>query len=126
MPVPVKPAIDPEMLAENARSSGALQNASFASFIARLEKKKRASAYSIPAQFLMERNAALLLGGQPLYLQTDTHWRPETMEAVAQALAKSLTASGAVAGISERLTRGPQRFGCSTRKSPASAISRRC
>jgi len=101
MPVPVKPAIDPEMLAEKARSGGALQNASYASFIARLEKE--GVRVFDPAPLMVERKRAL--GGQPLYLQTDTHWRPETMEAVAQALAKS--PSGAVAGLSEASSGSP-------------------
>jgi hypothetical protein len=103
MPVPVKPAIDGEMLAEKAKSGGALQNASFASFIERLGKE--GVRVFDPTELLMERKRAL--GGQPLYLQTDTHWRPETMEAVAQGLAKS--AAGRLSGLSEAGSRPPPR-----------------
>jgi hypothetical protein len=96
MPVPVKPGIDAEMLAGKATSGGALQNASFASFIERLGIE--GVPVFDPTPLLMERKRAR--GGQPLYLQTDTHWRPETMESVAQALAKSLNARGPLAGLS--------------------------
>jgi SGNH hydrolase-like domain, acetyltransferase AlgX len=97
LPVPVKPSIDGEMLAKDATNGGALQNASFAAFVERLGKEGVGIFDS--SHLLMERKRSL--GGQPLYLQTDTHWRPETMEAVAQALASVLTAPGALAGISD-------------------------
>ena len=96
VPVPVKPAIDPEMLAEKAKGGGAFQNASFGSFLERLEK---AGVHVFdPSQFLAARKQSL--AGQPLYLQTDTHWRPETMESVAQELAKALNAPGAAPALS--------------------------
>jgi len=83
MPVPGKPTVDGEMLAAGARQSEPLQNASFADFKARLEK---ASVRVFdPAPLLMERKAAA--SGAPLYLETDTHWQPETMEYVAGKLA---------------------------------------
>jgi hypothetical protein len=84
MPVPVKPTIDSEMLSGKTNAGGALQNASFAGFIERLAKE--GVHVFDPTELLMQRKRAL--GGQPLYLQTDTHWRPETMEAVVQGLAK--------------------------------------
>jgi len=90
VPVPVKPAIDGEMLAEKGKSGDAPQNASFTSFIERLGKED--VRVFDPTKLLLERKHAL--GGQPLYLQTDTHWRPETMEAVAQEFAKSSVGSG--------------------------------
>ncbi len=95
MPVPVKPSIDPEMLAEKVVNGAALQNASFASFIERLGREG-VRGFD-PSELLMERKRAL--GGHPLYLQTDTHWRPETMEAVAKGLAQS--AAGAVPGLAD-------------------------
>jgi alginate O-acetyltransferase complex protein AlgJ len=95
MPVPVKPSVDPEMLADQVKNGAVLQNASFANFIDRLGNA--GVRVFDPSELLIERKHAL--GGQPLYLQTDTHWRPETMEAVAEGLAKS--ASGAVTGLSD-------------------------
>jgi alginate O-acetyltransferase complex protein AlgJ len=83
MPVPAKPTVDGEMLAARARQSEPLQNASFADFKARLQRD--GVRVFDPAPLLMERKAAT--SGAPLYLETDTHWRPETMEFVAGKLA---------------------------------------
>jgi len=80
MPVPVKPTLEGQMLANSARLGTPLQNAGFAEFKARL------SAAGVrcfdPSTMLAERN-----GTSPLYLEADTHWRPQTMETVAQQLA---------------------------------------
>jgi SGNH hydrolase-like domain, acetyltransferase AlgX len=87
LPVPVKPSIEGEMLgapnASRARSGPPLSNSSFNEFKARLEREK--VRVFDPALFLMERRR-----NGPLYLETDTHWRPETMEFVAQQLADFL------------------------------------
>ena len=83
MPVPGKPTVDGEMLAKGARQNEPLQNASFADFKARLQRE--GVRVFDPAPLLMERKAAAC--GAPLYLETDTHWRPETMEFVAGKLA---------------------------------------
>jgi alginate O-acetyltransferase complex protein AlgJ len=88
MPVPVKPGMDGEMLSAGARNLGMLQNSSFAEFKSRLEKG--GVRVFDPAPLLRARKAAG--GGAPLYLETDTHWRPETMEFVAQELAAFLHA----------------------------------
>jgi hypothetical protein len=87
LPVSVKPSVEGEMLAvskgNRAEASGALPNPSFNEFKARLEREK-VRAFD-PAPFLMERRR-----NGPLYLETDTHWRPDTMEFVAQRLADFL------------------------------------
>jgi hypothetical protein len=83
MPVPGKPTVDGEMLTAGARQSEPLQNASFADFKTRLQRE--GVRVFDPAPLLMERKAAA--SGAPLYLETDTHWRPETMEFVAGKLA---------------------------------------
>jgi hypothetical protein len=79
----VKPCIDGAMLSEQAKHDGVLQNASFSDFKARLERE--GVRVFDPAPLLIERRAAAR--GAPLYLETDTHWGPETMEFVAQRLA---------------------------------------
>ncbi|MBV9490408.1 MAG: hypothetical protein JO069_11905 [Verrucomicrobia bacterium] len=91
MPVPVKPCIDGEMLALSPRQDGALQNGSFEDFKARLG----ADGVRVfdPGPLLRAHKNAL--GGAPLFLETDTHWRPETMEFVAGQLAAFLNASTA-------------------------------
>jgi alginate O-acetyltransferase complex protein AlgJ len=92
LPVPVKPSIEGEMLrapnASLAQTAFPLSNSSFNEFKARLERQK--VRVFDPAPFLMERGR-----GGPFYLETDTHWRPETMEFVAQKLADFLELSPA-------------------------------
>ncbi|MBV9998042.1 MAG: hypothetical protein JO015_02910 [Verrucomicrobia bacterium] len=95
MPVPVEPCVDGEMLALNLRqeNAGALQNGSFEDFKARLGAE--GVRVFDPGPLLRARKHAL--GGAPLFLETDTHWRPETMEFVAGQLAAFLNASPATA-----------------------------
>jgi hypothetical protein len=103
LPVLVKPSIEGEMLAvsnaSRAQAGGALPNPSFNEFKARLEREK--VRVFDPAPLLMERGR-----NGPLYLETDTHWRPETMEFVAQRLADFLqlpaTAGSTLPSIIER------------------------
>src|SRR5881227_1238999 len=87
LPVSVKPSTEGEMLAvsnaNRTQASGALPNPSFNEFKARLEREK--VRLFDPEPFLMERGK-----NGPLYLETDTHWRPQTMEFVAQRLADFL------------------------------------
>jgi len=87
LPVSVKPSLEGVMLAESkanrAEARGALPNPSFDEFKVRLEREKVRVFDPVP--FLLERGK-----NSPLYLETDTHWRPETMEFVAQKLADFL------------------------------------
>jgi alginate O-acetyltransferase complex protein AlgJ len=87
LPVSVKPSVEGEMLAvsnaNRTQASGALPNPSFNEFKARLEREK--VRLFDPAPFLMERGR-----NGHRYLETDTHWRPETMELVAERLADFL------------------------------------
>ena len=87
LPVWVKPSVEGEMLAvSNANRTEArsgLPNPSFDEFIARL-KQEKVRVFD-PAPSLMERGT-----NRPLYLETDTHWRPATMEFVAERLADFL------------------------------------
>ena len=84
MPTPVKPAVDGERLAGGggrgaARVAG---NASYRTFVAGL--RSRGVAVFDLLDELRARKDALR---RPLYLATDTHWRPETMEFAADRLA---------------------------------------
>jgi alginate O-acetyltransferase complex protein AlgJ len=87
VPVWVKPSVEGELLAvsktNRAEARGGLPNPSFNEFKARLEREK--VRLFDPAPSLMERGRS-----RPLYLDTDTHWRPETMEFVAERLADFL------------------------------------
>jgi hypothetical protein len=97
LPVWVKPSVEGEMLAvsnaNRAEARGALPNPSFNEFKTRLEREK--VRLFDPAPSLMERGR-----NRPLYLDTDTHWRPETMEFVAERLADFLQLPPASASTS--------------------------
>ena len=84
MPIPMKPGVETDKLSARAKSeSGVFQNASFGDFKARLEK---AGVRVFDSSALLAQRK-LAVGNAPLYLETDTHWRPETMEFVAKNLA---------------------------------------
>lgn len=81
MPTPVKPAIHPERLVSRpAGTDAALHNASYAGFV---EDLRREGILVFDPSDTMA--GARHEGAQ--YLATDTHWRPEAMEAVAEQLA---------------------------------------
>ena len=97
LPVSVKPSVEGEMLAvsnaNRTQASSALPNPSFNEFKARLEREK--VRVFDPARFLMERGR-----NGHRYLETDTHWRPETMELVAERLADFLQLPAAAGSTS--------------------------
>jgi SGNH hydrolase-like domain, acetyltransferase AlgX len=85
MPTPIKPTIHPEMLAlRYGGTDGALQNPSYRALIEDLTRE--GVLVFDPSESLM---ASRRTG--PQYLATDTHWRPESMEAVAELLARFIT-----------------------------------
>ena len=89
MPTPVKPGVHPEKLAAGVGEDRVLQNRSFAEFVADL---RRAGVFVFdPGEHLTAAPAA-----DPQYLRTDTHWLPETMEAVVEQLAVFVEANGAL------------------------------
>ncbi len=80
MPTPLKPGVHPEMLARRyADATDALQNPSYRAFVDDL--RRDGVLVFDPSEAL----AAARRSG-PQYLATDTHWRPETMEEVAELL----------------------------------------
>jgi alginate O-acetyltransferase complex protein AlgJ len=85
VPAPAKATIYPEMLAAGAGALAPLRNPSFEPFMAEM----RAAGVLVfdPAPVLLEEKAR---GGEPLYLATDTHWRPRAVELVAARLAEFL------------------------------------
>jgi SGNH hydrolase-like domain, acetyltransferase AlgX len=99
IPAPVKPCIDGAMLSEQVKHQGVLQNASFSEFKARLERE--GVHVFDPAPLMMEREGAA--GDAPSYLETDTHWRPETMEFVAQRLAALINVLAPERGMPSRV-----------------------
>lgn len=99
VPIPVKPSIDGEMLAPGPSPSQPFENASFPQFRARLES---AGIRVFDPEPLLSQQTS------PSYLAADTHWRPETMELIAQQLAARLGTSGSAAPfqISEKKIKG--------------------
>jgi alginate O-acetyltransferase complex protein AlgJ len=90
MPVPMKPGIDANKLSARAEDNAPLHNASFTEFKARLENA--GVRVFDPGPSLIQRKA--VLREAPIYLESDTHWRPETMEFVAEKLSFIITPSG--------------------------------
>ncbi|MFL6568993.1 MAG: alginate O-acetyltransferase AlgX-related protein [Chthoniobacterales bacterium] len=82
LPIPTKATIQGEKLSARVLPNESLQNASFTEF----QNKLTAASVRLfdPTTALMQRKSA------PVYLDTDTHWRPVTMQFVAQNLAASL------------------------------------
>ena len=95
MPTPVKAAVHPEMLARRySDGAGVLQNQSYPAFIEDLER--RAVLVFDPSQAV-----AAGRGTGALYLATDTHWRPETMEVMAGLLADFVLAHVALPALAD-------------------------
>jgi alginate O-acetyltransferase complex protein AlgJ len=85
VPTPMKPGVHPEMLS-GSEADGVLQNPSFRQFV---DDVRRAGVLVFdPGVRLPSMRSA-----EPLYLATDTHWLPETMESAAETVA-AFTASG--------------------------------
>ena len=81
MPTPIKASLHPEFFSSGSYHPP-LQNKSWENFLARIEN----------AGILLFDPAPVLHGyqkqiGGPVFLETDTHWRPEAMEAIAEELA---------------------------------------
>ena len=90
MPTPLKPGVHPEMLARRyAGTTNVLQNASYRSFVDDL-RRDNVLVFD-PSEMLTTAR-----DGGPQYLMADTHWRPETMEAVAERLGGFIAGRGAL------------------------------
>jgi alginate O-acetyltransferase complex protein AlgJ len=90
VPIPMKPGVESDKLSARTVQNLVLQNASFSEFKTRLQKA--GVRVFDPASLLAERKT--VAANAPLYLQTDTHWRPETMESVAENLAAYIRTLG--------------------------------
>jgi alginate O-acetyltransferase complex protein AlgJ len=82
VPAPAKPSIHPERLAASYNvQGGALHNQSYHALLRDL--RQHGVLVFDPSAELTRLRAS----GAPAYLATDTHWRPEAMQKVAEALA---------------------------------------
>ena len=90
VPIPMKPGVEADKLSDRAKQNTVLQNASFSEF--KTQMQKAVVRLFDPVASFAERTS--VAASTPLYLQTDTHWRPETMEFVAEKLASFIQPSG--------------------------------
>jgi alginate O-acetyltransferase complex protein AlgJ len=100
VPIPMKPGVEPLRLSARAQPSRILQNPSFSEFKTRLEKN---------GVRVFDPATVLASGDAPLFLETDTHWRPETMELVAEKLAAfigEMPSSATTTPVSNRTING--------------------
>lgn len=89
MPVPTKPTLHAAELHAPVPNVGAYQNPSFDFLLRRLQE---AGVRVFDCAPILETYRHTT--GRPAYLAGDTHWRPEAMQAVAQALATEISALG--------------------------------
>ena len=90
MPTPVKPTTHPDQFSGRfGLGAGPVQNPSHARFLADLEREG-VRVFDPTSAIAAQRRET----GAPQYLETDTHWRPETVELVAEQLAEYISQSG--------------------------------
>jgi alginate O-acetyltransferase complex protein AlgJ len=94
VPTPVKPGVHPEKLSRRpgADGAGVFQNPSYREFLASLGRD-RVLVFDPSETLAAERRIS------PQYLDSDTHWRPEAMEAVAAGLARFIEANVDLPGL---------------------------
>lgn len=100
VPIPMKPGVEADKLSTRSKQTIVLQNASFSEFKTRLQKA--GVRVFDPASVLNERKA--VARNSSLFLETDTHWRPETMEFVADNLAAFIQTTGFTAQTSFQIS----------------------
>jgi len=82
VPVPAKASIYPEMIGSAGDIAAPVRNPSFAALVDELARDG-VMVFDPAPSLLAEKSR----GGEPLYLATDTHWRPRAVEVVAERLA---------------------------------------
>lgn len=82
VPTPVKPSADPRRVGAGGFESEPVMNRSYRRYVRELERAG-VTVFDVSRTLSALRRE----GAGPLYLATDTHWRPETMRRVASELA---------------------------------------
>lgn len=80
LPIPVKAGVIPEKLSPKFKAQGILHNSSWNKFLFRLKE----------SNIRIEGVDNILSHDEPTFLKTDTHWRWDAMDAVAQQLSVEL------------------------------------
>jgi alginate O-acetyltransferase complex protein AlgJ len=106
MPTPVKAVIRPDAFSGRyGEPASPVQNSSFPAFLERLESTGVWVFDPTSVLLAAERES----GDSSAYLATDTHWRPQAMAAVAEALAREVEQRGDLSDRRKtRFTRGVQ------------------
>ena len=87
LPTPNKAMVMPEKLSSSFDdNTGILQNESYQAFINKLQQ------YHVNVFDISELIRVQKLAGRDVFLKTDTHWTPETMQKIAKTLADSIAA----------------------------------
>lgn len=90
VPTPVKPTVHPERASGREGPAGPLHNRGFDRLLAALGAAGVDVVDVAPALVELAREA-------PVYLATDTHWRPEAVRAAARTVARRIEALGVLA-----------------------------
>lgn len=87
LPTPNKAMVMPEKLSSSFDdNTGILQNESYQTFINKLQQH-HVNVFDVSELIRVQK-----LAGRDVFLKTDTHWTPETMQKIAKTLADSITA----------------------------------
>ena len=86
LPIPVKPCVEGDRLSSLVPATEILQNPSFTEFKRRLQEAG-IRVLDLGPHFIRVKQER---GNVPIYLETDTHWRPEIMELAAREVASVL------------------------------------
>jgi alginate O-acetyltransferase complex protein AlgJ len=88
MPVPVKPMIEPEhLLIDSPKEQTLLQNTSYTAFVEEL-RSQGVEVMDLTNLLLQRKHST----GVAQYLERDTHWTPDAMEAVADFMVQKIQA----------------------------------
>ena len=91
VPTPVKPSADPRRVGAGGFESEPVMNRSYRRYVRELERAG-VTVFDVSRTLSALRRE----GAGPLYLATDTHWRPETMRRVASELAAFIERAAAL------------------------------
>ena len=91
VPTPVKPSADPRRVGAGGFESEPVMNRSYRRYVRELERAG-VTVFDVSRTLSRLRRE----GAGPLYLATDTHWRPETMRRVASELAAFIERAAAL------------------------------
>jgi hypothetical protein len=103
LPIPVKSCVQGDQLSRFVDPTVTLQNPSFAEFKTRLQKKG-VHVLDLTPDFMIAKTEQ---NSGSIYLETDTHWRPEIMDLAARRVAAALDLLPGTNGLSLQTAKKP-------------------